>query len=387
MAKNTISNTQAMQKHTAALLQHTQALKQNSIAVAAHTAALAPSTAKQLVYTVLGLPFTVPEGTSLAKLHFDGPALGVAAAQNSGFRRQRRHGRNTSLQDHKADDRSCGCSLKVRWSMRSMKTAISAIGLIILLSTALAAEPLTPDEKKVLAKIKSDPEKKQQATLDLGGTSQNSTTAPTQKSAAKNQPSSPAQPASPAKQPDPITELLNKNRNKPPAEQQYSDCPGFNLLLRQDWKDLGNAAGNDCPPSVDGAQGAQISFANDQIAKNRIATIHGTVALIYNTITGDIPGQPYAVSYGAYTTVNQLSNSAVSKMKSNADTIAYGGLIDLGIVNPPGWPAGWANYLRVRGGAVEDNIKIRPRPMSYWSGCRLMVRTFTIQCMNHQDFP
>jgi hypothetical protein len=85
-------------------------------------------------------------------------------------------------------------------------------------------------------------------------------------------------------------------------------------------------------------------------AHNRIATINGTAAVIFNSITGDVPAPtPYAVTFGAYTTVDNVSNSAASQLKGNVDTLAYGGLVNLGFTNSVG-----ANYFMLRGGVVED---------------------------------
>jgi hypothetical protein len=156
-----------------------------------------------------------------------------------------------------------------------------------------------------------------------------------------------------AKQPDAITQLLQRNAGLPPSERQYSPCAGWNFILRQSWKDLGNAAGAACPDSPDKAQGAQISFADDRAANNRVVTVNGTAAVLFNSITGDVPAPlPYAVSVGAYTTVDDVSNSATSQVKSNVDTVAYGGLLNLGYNTSTG-----GNFFMLRGGVVQDNVK------------------------------
>lgn len=157
----------------------------------------------------------------------------------------------------------------------------------------------------------------------------------------------------PAKQPDAVTKIIQSNLNKPPADRQYSPCAGWQFILRQSWKDLGNAAGAACPDGADKAQGATISFADDFVAKNRIVTVNGTAAVLYNTITGDVPPPtPYAVSFGTYVTVNDVSNSASSAAKSNVDTLAYGGLLNLGYNSSTG-----GNFFMVRAGMTEDHIK------------------------------
>ena len=154
------------------------------------------------------------------------------------------------------------------------------------------------------------------------------------------------------KQPDAITQLIQSNEHKAPSEKQYSLCPGWVIFVRQNWKDLGGA-GAACPGDPASAQGAQISFADDRAANNRVATINGTAAVVYNSITGDVPAPlPYAVSFGAYTTVDDVSNSATSQLKSNVDTLAYGGLLELGFTGSP-----FPSFLTLRGGGVEDYIK------------------------------
>jgi hypothetical protein len=209
-------------------------------------------------------------------------------------------------------------------------------------------------EGKVLDEISSDPQAQQEALARLKGKSVSRASARTSSSKPGSKQEAHAQlitVALPPKNSDAISELLSKNTNKPASERQYSKCPGWVPLLRQDWKDLGNAVGNECPDSVDSAQGAQISFANDMVANNRTTTIQGTAALIYNSVTGNSPDQltPYAISFGAYTTVNDINNTAAKQAGSNTDTLAYGGLVDLGFATSTG-----GNFFRVRGGGVQD---------------------------------
>jgi hypothetical protein len=240
------------------------------------------------------------------------------------------------------------------------QTALAvALTLVFFFSSKLAARTLTPDEIKLLDGIASDPEAKQQAEATLNSNPQPSEQ-PSKKpkpAAKKATPTSAApqvsQPAT-TKAPDAITQVLRNNANKPWEQRQYSPCAGLTFILRQNWKDVGNAAGAACPDSPDKAQGAQISFANDRVANNRTVTINGTAALLYNSVTGNPPSPfiPYAMSFGAYTTVNDISNSAASSLKSNIDTLAYGGLLDLGFNTPTG-----ANFFMLRAGVTEDNIK------------------------------
>jgi hypothetical protein len=83
MAKDSISNGDALKANTAALAAHTQALNQSTAALVAHAAALTPSTVKQFVYGVLGAPLTLPDTTTLAALGWDAGSLpGLAAKIN-----------------------------------------------------------------------------------------------------------------------------------------------------------------------------------------------------------------------------------------------------------------------------------------------------------------
>jgi hypothetical protein len=224
------------------------------------------------------------------------------------------------------------------------------VGFLIGVSSAASAKLLTQAE---IDAILSDPEAVRQVKSRLNAASNTPITS-TRPKKAKTKGATEAQngaetgPAS--KEPDAITLLIQSNAGKAPSERQFSPCAGWKFILRQDWKDLGNAAGAACPGPADAAQGAQISFANDLAARNRIATINGTAAVIFNSITGDVPAPtPYAVTFGAYTTVDNVSNSAASQLKGNVDTLAYGGLVNLGFTNSVG-----ANYFMLRGGVVED---------------------------------
>jgi hypothetical protein len=75
------SRAKALDENISALARHTKALNRNSAALAAHTAILSGVSAKQLVYSVLGEPLTLPDTTPLSKLGLDFDALaGTAAA-------------------------------------------------------------------------------------------------------------------------------------------------------------------------------------------------------------------------------------------------------------------------------------------------------------------
>jgi hypothetical protein len=234
-----------------------------------------------------------------------------------------------------------------------MYSAISAaLGVVVLISFApgVSAEGLS---KELVALIHSNPEAVR-AELARGDKERAASTKlkmrANNKSAPQTQNGDAASPTS--DEPDAITKLLLANANKLPGARQYSPCAGWVFVLRQNWKDIGSLAGASCPDAPTKAQGAQISFANDKAANNQVVTINGTAAAVYNSITGDVPGQPYAVSFGAYTSVNNVSNSATSQMKSNLNTLAYGGLLNLGYSNDTG-----GHYFSLRGGAVQDFVK------------------------------
>jgi hypothetical protein len=148
-----------------------------------------------------------------------------------------------------------------------------------------------------------------------------------------------------------FTTILTKQETTVP---QLSRCAGLIALLRQDWQDV--AIGS-CPDTVDKATGAQISYSDDLAANNRVWSAQGTAALLYNSI---IPNNPQAVSlfdtsFGGYVTIDRVTNSSPAKSSANVDTVAYGGVAEIGISSPAN--IGWVNYFRVRGGGVEDDLK------------------------------
>jgi hypothetical protein len=77
----TSSRAKALDENISALARHTKALNRSSDALAAHTVIMSGVSAKQLVYSVLGEPLTLPDTTPLSKLLLDFGALaGTAAA-------------------------------------------------------------------------------------------------------------------------------------------------------------------------------------------------------------------------------------------------------------------------------------------------------------------
>jgi hypothetical protein len=75
------AHTRAIGQNASALLRHTNELNRHSAALAAHTAILSDVSARQLVYSILNEPLTLPDTTPLSKLGLDFQALaGTAAA-------------------------------------------------------------------------------------------------------------------------------------------------------------------------------------------------------------------------------------------------------------------------------------------------------------------
>jgi hypothetical protein len=234
-----------------------------------------------------------------------------------------------------------------------MYTAISAalsVVVLISLSPGTSAGPLSPE---VLNAINSDPEAVREALarVDKGrAASAQVKTRAKNKKATQTKDSATASPSS--DEADAITKLIQANAGKAPLDRQYSPCAGWTFILRQNWKDLGSNAGASCPGPAIGSQGAQISYANDKAANNQVVTINGTAAVVYNSVTGDVSGLPNAVTFGAYTSFNNVSNSATSQIKSNINTLASGGLLNLEFPSPGG-----ANYFLLRGGVVQNFVK------------------------------
>lgn len=239
--------------------------------------------------------------------------------------------------------------------MISWKTAAFVIGLVLAGAPAFAATSyLTEEEQRVLAKINASQEKRAAALEILGkAKAPDSSAVKPRKPAVAAFASAAAKPEAPKPTPfviglDSLPDLFRKNEAK---VRQYSGCAGLNFLLRQDWQDIGYL---NCPQKVDEATGAQISFTDDRAANNRIWAMHGTAALYYSSVTGDPSSLliPYDTSVGSYVTVNRSLNSNATLVKSDIDKLAYGGMAEFGFVNDYG-----ANYFRVRGGGIEDNIK------------------------------
>jgi hypothetical protein len=238
-----------------------------------------------------------------------------------------------------------------------MRLASLALAHIALVSCSAPLVALTPEQARVLEEISRDPQTKQEALARLksNGAASRSAAATAPKVVVKAQPDGPASSggASGTKQTSTINAVLAQNQGKPWYEKQYSTCPGFSVLLRQSWSDFNNVAGFECAADTAGAQGAQISYSDDRISNNRQVAIQGTAAVLYNSVTGNPPSDliPYATSFGAYVSANDLTNSAKTQIKSNKDSTSYGGVLELGFISPGG-----SNTFRILGGGSDDNL-------------------------------
>jgi hypothetical protein len=125
-------------------------------------------------------------------------------------------------------------------------------------------------------------------------------------------------------------------------------CPGLGVTLRKSWTDIDLT---DCPQDASKATGALLSYSNDQVKHNDIWTAQGVAALIHSTAN-----QPYRFSTGLYTSLDKITNSAIAKSSSNADTVGYGGFLQFSVDNS-NENYHFENYFRLRGGVVDNNIK------------------------------
>ena len=185
--------------------------------------------------------------------------------------------------------------------MTSLKTILAISGIFALSSPAIAQ--LTKEEKanldRILAGIRADPAALEKARRALGLDGKQ---APARVRAAAMSASVPA-PAPKIDEvvlpPRPIT-LLNKQTpavrdylssapgvapaatpGAPAAPREFSPCAGLNVLLRQDWKDVGLLG---CPETTEKASGAELSYSSDRIAHNNVWTARGTAAVYYNSL-------------------------------------------------------------------------------------------------------
>jgi hypothetical protein len=133
------------------------------------------------------------------------------------------------------------------------------------------------------------------------------------------------------------------------APKEHSTCAGFRFLLRRDWADMDFLG---CPKDVADAIGAEVSFANDRAANNRIWSVNGTAALLYNSLADPVsPWLPIATSFGVYTTVNRLYNSSSEFTDGNINKAVYGLT-----ANFLYYSDFMSNMFSFRGGMINDNL-------------------------------
>ncbi len=131
----------------------------------------------------------------------------------------------------------------------------------------------------------------------------------------------------------------------------FGKCPGLGITLRKSWTDIDLGS---CPQAAKSATGALLSYSDDQVKHDETWSAIGTAALIYSP--QQTVGSPYVFSTGVYTSLNKVTNSAAAQSSSNADQVGYGGFLQGGVVNTT-LDTYSANYLRLRGGQVDDDIK------------------------------
>jgi|GEM_PF-3028845 len=242
--------------------------------------------------------------------------------------------------------------------MLRIKLIVAAV-IYFAVSPAFSTGELTGEELRVLQKINADSNKRQAAISVLAAPVsqrlQSSASLPVTGQAKRGR-TEQIKTVSILRTPPvgSVPELLSRNVEPIREEEklkQYSPCAGLNFMLRQNWTDIGFVS---CPQTVDKATGAEVSYTDNKAKNNRTWAINGTAALVYNSLTGNPDGSfvPYNITAGTYVTMNRVVNSAAAAVSSDVDKIAYGGLLELGYVT-----IGGANYFRVRGGSVENNLK------------------------------
>jgi hypothetical protein len=196
---------------------------------------------------------------------------------------------------------------------------------------------LTSAEKAMLDRINSDPELRTEALARL---SRNTATNDRKAATAPRERTAPE-----------LGGPIAESKDEPIAySPQQSPCAGFQFLLRQDWKDFDLLA---CPGATKDATGAQVSFTNDLASGNRIWAINGTAAIVYNSLmTPSVWWQPTYLNFGAYGSLDRSFNSATAFTASDVDKAAYGAFLQVGYLSDY-----LQNFLRVRGGIVENHIK------------------------------
>jgi hypothetical protein len=219
--------------------------------------------------------------------------------------------------------------------MKHIASVAAALAVSSLMAGAAHAE-LSPAEGDMLDRIRNDPSLRAEALARLSkvsapvaGTSRSAVAASTPKKAGE---------AAPA------------GKMATPYSPQHSKCPGFQFLLRKDWKDFDLLA---CPGPVKNAAGAMISFTGDVASGNRIWAVDATTAIVYSSLADPYEWwQPTYLNFGAYASVDRTFNSATAFTASDIDKLAYGGFVQFGYTSST-----LQSFFRMRGNVAENNIK------------------------------
>ena len=120
----------------------------------------------------------------------------------------------------------------------------------------------------------------------------------------------------------------------PAPDPMFKLPPGVNVLVRNDWADLGILGGCPLGPAAtktSDAKGASLSFTQDNVAANRIWAAQGMVAAVFSNCNTDLRPLPGGGESGfversiaIYTQVNSNYNSSVALASKNADTRTAG---------------------------------------------------------------
>jgi hypothetical protein len=223
---------------------------------------------------------------------------------------------------------------------------IVAVAAALALPSAAAAQSVMPRETEEAQLLelfrKSSPEKRAAMLAALatpGGTTGQQRTA--------------TQPVAPPRKPQrkPVdTTATRAGWTEPKTEKQQCEDEDWFLTLRQDWKDARYLG---CPSPRANAHGAEFSFASDRANDNNVWSVNGTVALsrVWHTMNAPM-GHPYRQAFGAYFTMNRVSNTNPDSSKDNVNKFAYGLAYEAGFYADP-----LAAYFRFRGGGVENRLK------------------------------
>lgn len=210
------------------------------------------------------------------------------------------------------------------------------LAMLLLTAAQSAHADLSPAEKNMLDRIGRDPALKAQALARLSKT-------PATERRAKVGPGASVTRGAMAQASASATEATAH-------PDQQSKCAGFQILLRQDWKDFDLLK---CPGAAEDATGAQVSYTNDIASGNHVWAIDGTAAVVFNSLmTPDLWWQPTYLNFGAYGTLDRSFNSATKFTASDVDKVGYGAFLQVGYLSDY-----LQSFVRLRGNVAENRIK------------------------------